>query len=61
MKKLLELIYKSGKKIITIDLPEWPLVAQRISKNYPDKTEKILFKGYPFEILIDKWKSYSQL
>lgn len=32
MKKLLELIYKSGKKIIAIDLPEWHLAAQKTPK-----------------------------
>jgi hypothetical protein len=55
MKKLLELIYKSGKKIIAIDLPGWHLVAQKAPKLFR-QTKKILFKGYPFEILIDKWK-----
>jgi hypothetical protein len=56
MRKLVRLIYNSGKKIITIDLPEWHLISQRIQEL--SRQEKIiLFEGYPFETLIDKWKS----
>jgi hypothetical protein len=60
MRKLVELIYNSHKKIITIDLPEEHLISQRIQEL--SRQEKIiLFEGYPFETLIDKWKSYCQL
>ncbi len=55
MRKLVRLIYNSHKKIITIDLPEERLISQRIQEL--SRQEKIiLFEGYPFETLIDKWK-----
>lgn len=55
MRKLVGLIYNSHKKIITIDLPAERLISQRIQEL--SRQEKIiLFEGYPFETLIDKWK-----
>jgi hypothetical protein len=55
MRKLVRLIYNSGKKIITIDLPKKHLISQRIQEL--SRQEKIiLFEGYPFETLIDKWR-----